>query len=310
MPVRHSNAGMPVRHSNAGMPVRHSNAGMPGRDSYPGARPLAVVALAAVSLVVAAAAGSIFLNTARGSAAALAAQGPTSPADGILVVVGFVGALLSLWVGLGMALSALSALPGALGAVCGEMAARVAPAAVRKTVAFVLGTALTAAFVPGTAVARTTYQGPPRQAAVASAQYVVGAVSALGNLADLAPDASFRFVSDRVATRDTTDTTDTTDTGNGADSAPRPSWSPEAHASPGGHASTGDARDRAADIVVQRGDTLWSIAARHLGPAATTPEISAAWHRWFAANRQVIGDDPNAIRPGQVLRPPAAQARS
>ena len=298
---------MPVRHSNAGMPGRDSYAGMPGRDSYPVERPLAAVALAAVSLVVAAAAGSIFLSTARGSAAALAAQGPASPADGILVVVGFVGALLSLWVGLGMALSALSALPGALGAVCGEMAARVAPAAVRKTVAFVLGTALTAAFVPGTAVARTTYQGPPRQAAVASGQYVVSAVDALGNLADLAPDASFRFVSDRAATRDTTDTTDP---GDGADSAPGPSWSPEAHASPEVHASTGDARDRAADIVVHRGDTLWSIAARHLGPAATTPEISAAWHRWFAANRRVIGDDPNAITPGQVLRPPAAQARS
>ena len=283
------------------MPVRHSYAGMPGRESYAGARPLAAVALAAVSLVVAAAAGSIFLSTARGSAAALAAQGPASPADGILVVVGFVGALLSLWVGLSMALSALSALPGALGAVCGELAARVAPAAVRKTVAFVLGTALAAALVPGTAVARTGYQGPPRHAAVASAQYAVGA---LGNLADLAPDASFRFVSDSVATRDTTDT------GNGAGSATRPSWSPEAHASPEDHASTGDARDRAADIVVRRGDTLWSIAARHLGPAATTPEISAEWHRWFAANRQVIGDDPNAISPGQVLRPPAAPARS
>ena len=270
MPVRHSNAGMPVRHSNAGMPGRDSYAGMPGRDSYPGARPLAAVALAAVSLVVAAAAGSIFLSTARGSAAALAAQGPASPADGILVVVGFVGVLLSLWVGLSMALAALSALPCALGAVCGEMAARVAPAAVRNTVAFVLGTALTAALVPGTAVARTTYQGPPRQAAVASAQYAVSAVDALGNLADLAPDASFRLVSDSVATRDTTDT------GDGADSAPRPSWSPEAHASPEGHASTGEARDRSADIVVHRGDTLWSIAARHLGPAATTPEISAA----------------------------------
>jgi len=265
---------------------------MPGRDSYAGARPLAAVALAAVSLVVAAAAGSIFLSTARASSAALAAQGPASPADGILVVVGFVGALLSLWVGLSMALSALSALPGALGAVCGEMAARVAPAAVRKTVAFVLGTALTAALVPGTAVARTTYQGPPRHAAAVSAQYAVGA---LGNLADLAPDASFRVVSDSVATRDTTDT------GNGADSAPRPSWSPERHLSPS---------NALVDIVVRRGDTLWSIAARHLGPAATTPEISAAWHRWFAANRQVIGDDPNAISPGQVLRPPAAQARS
>jgi len=309
------------------MPVRHSYAGMPGRPRSAGARSLAAVALAAVSIVVAAAAGSIFLSTARASLAALAAQGPASPADGILVVVGFVGALLSLWVGLSMALSALSALPGALGSLCGEMAARVAPAAVRKTVAFVLGTALTAALVPGTAVARTTYQGPPRQAAAVSAQYSVGA---LGNLADLAPDASFRFVSDGNGVSDGARVAaiGMTDPGHGADSAPRPSWSPEGRTSPevrtssaeprppAGHATTDT--HRAADetqgavghIVVQRGDTLWSIAARHLGPAATTPQISAAWHRWFAANRQVIGDDPNAITPGQVLRPPAAPATS
>ncbi len=323
------------------MPVRHSYAGMPGRPSSAGARSLAAVALASVSLVVAAAAGSIFLSTARVSLAALAAQGPASPADGILVVVGFVGALLSLWVGLSMALSALSALPGALGSLCGEMAARVAPAAVRKTVAFVLGSALTAALVPGTAVARTTYQGPPRQSAVVSAQYSVGA---LGNLADFAPDASFRFVSDGVSDGNNDGARvaamDTTDPGHGADSAPRPSWAPEGRTSPEGRASAAEPgppevrtssaepgppaghatpnTQRTADeaqggvghIVVQRGDTLWSIAARHLGPAATTPQISAGWHRWFAANRQVIGDDPNAITPGQVLRPPAAQATS
>ncbi|MEO8557284.1 MAG: LysM peptidoglycan-binding domain-containing protein [Actinomycetota bacterium] len=292
---------------------------MPVRHSYAGARPLAAVALAAASLVAAAAAGSILLSTARASAEALAAQGPASPADGILLVVGFVGALLSLWVGLSMALSALSALPGALGAACGEIAARIAPAAVRKTVAFILGTALTAAFVPGTAVARTTYQGPPRHAAVASAQYAVGA---LGNLADLAPDASLRVVSDigrtsgSVHTNDSAQASTVTQAGDGADAAPGPSWSPEGHSPSEGHAapethpSADEARCGSVHIVVQRGDTLWSIAARHLGPAATTPEISAAWHRWFATNRQVIGDDPDVITPGQVLTPPAAQARS
>jgi hypothetical protein len=57
--------------------------------------------------------------------------------------------------------------------------------------------------------------------------------------------------------------------------------------------------------VVHRGD-LWSIAARHLGPTATTTEISAEWHRWFAANQHVIGDDANLITPGQVLSPPAS----
>jgi nucleoid-associated protein YgaU len=56
--------------------------------------------------------------------------------------------------------------------------------------------------------------------------------------------------------------------------------------------------------VVQRGDTLWTIAARHLGPGASDAEIAQAWPAWFDANRGVIGDDPDLILPGQVLRAP------
>lgn len=58
-------------------------------------------------------------------------------------------------------------------------------------------------------------------------------------------------------------------------------------------------------VVVHRGDTLWDIAARHLGPAATDAEIAQAWPQWFAANRAVIGPDPDQLAPGQRLRPPA-----
>jgi nucleoid-associated protein YgaU len=61
----------------------------------------------------------------------------------------------------------------------------------------------------------------------------------------------------------------------------------------------------AAEVVVLRGDSLWEIAARRLGPAATEAQIAAEWPRWWAANRDVIGPDPNLIRPGQRLRPPA-----
>jgi len=58
-------------------------------------------------------------------------------------------------------------------------------------------------------------------------------------------------------------------------------------------------------MTVRRGDTLWDIAARHLGPAATDLEIAQAWPRWFAANRAVIGPDPDRLHPGQRLTPPA-----
>ncbi|NIK62055.1 LysM peptidoglycan-binding domain-containing protein [Kribbella shirazensis] len=59
-------------------------------------------------------------------------------------------------------------------------------------------------------------------------------------------------------------------------------------------------------VVVREGDSLWSIAARELGPAATNDAIAARWPDWYAANRQVIGDDPDLILPGQVLRIPPA----
>ena len=266
---------------------------MPFRLSPTGARPIAAVALAAVSLVVAAAVGSIFLSTSSDAWTAIAAAGPASPADGILLVVALGGALLSLWVGLGTALSALSALPGALGQASTLLAGRIAPTAVRKVVAFVLGTALSAALVPGTAVARTGHEAP-RAAVVASAQYAAGA---LGSAVDSAPNASFSLVSDAVHTSNTIHAIHAR---NETDRAPAPSWSPE-RSTP-----SANSEDRVVELVVHRGDSLWSIAARHLGPAATTSQIDAEWHRWFAANRLVIGNDPNAIRPGQVLSSPTS----
>jgi hypothetical protein len=65
------------------------------------------------------------------------------------------------------------------------------------------------------------------------------------------------------------------------------------------------AQGRARQVIVRPGDTLWQIAARHLGPAATEAQVAADWPRWYAANRLVIGDDPGLITPGTVLHAPA-----
>jgi len=62
-----------------------------------------------------------------------------------------------------------------------------------------------------------------------------------------------------------------------------------------------------ASVVVHRGDTLWDIAARHLGPGANNAQVAADWPRWHAANRSTIGPDPNLIVPGQRLRIPDQQ---
>ncbi|HYH76978.1 MAG TPA: LysM domain-containing protein [Arthrobacter sp.] len=61
-----------------------------------------------------------------------------------------------------------------------------------------------------------------------------------------------------------------------------------------------------AEITVLAGDTLWDIAARHLGPAASDVDVALHWPRWYQANKAKIGENPDVLLPGQVLKPPAA----
>jgi nucleoid-associated protein YgaU len=60
--------------------------------------------------------------------------------------------------------------------------------------------------------------------------------------------------------------------------------------------------------VVVTGECLWRIAGDQLrsadGSPATDAAVATTVHAWWTANAQVIGPDPDLIRPGQVLRPP------
>jgi nucleoid-associated protein YgaU len=58
------------------------------------------------------------------------------------------------------------------------------------------------------------------------------------------------------------------------------------------------------EVAVRAGDSLWTIAARALGPEASDVEIALEWPRWFEANRASIGNDPDVLLPGQILRAP------
>jgi nucleoid-associated protein YgaU len=60
-----------------------------------------------------------------------------------------------------------------------------------------------------------------------------------------------------------------------------------------------------AHVTVVPGDTLWSIAAQHLAGPAPDRSVAAAWPRWYAANRSVIGPDPDLLAVGLVLEAPA-----
>jgi nucleoid-associated protein YgaU len=72
---------------------------------------------------------------------------------------------------------------------------------------------------------------------------------------------------------------------------------------------TGPARSQRDDqiVIVRPGDTLWAIARRSLRPGASEAEVAAASVEWFAANRAVIGNDPDLIFPAQRLHPPTKE---
>lgn len=57
-------------------------------------------------------------------------------------------------------------------------------------------------------------------------------------------------------------------------------------------------------VLVAPGDTLWAIAAQALDPRASDADVAHAVQRWHDANRRVIGDDPDLVRPGQRLVAP------
>ena len=63
-------------------------------------------------------------------------------------------------------------------------------------------------------------------------------------------------------------------------------------------ASATTARDT---YVVRAGDSLWSIARQHPGGSGSVDE---RWRAIWLANRDVVGDDPDLIIPGQALRLP------
>lgn len=58
-------------------------------------------------------------------------------------------------------------------------------------------------------------------------------------------------------------------------------------------------------VVVVKGDHLWKISARRLGPEATNGEIAPYWRDVIEANTpQLRSGDPDLIYPGEVVELP------
>lgn len=173
------------------------------------------------------------------------------------------------------------------------VAAAVAPALLRRTVALLMGVA-TAVTVGSTQSAWADSSGPTTRA-------VAAAPAASGGHEDAAPLAlaPAALTPDRPA-------------------AHEDGWRPDrptvvqskrqvaaAALATGGVRRVG--RDADEWVTVRRGDTLWSIAARHLqatGAPHRAGDIAREWPRWWHANLTALGGNPDLLRPGQQLRPP------
>ena len=57
-------------------------------------------------------------------------------------------------------------------------------------------------------------------------------------------------------------------------------------------------------LEVRPGDSLWSLTAGMVPRNASEADVATGWRLLYAANRAVIGDDPDLLRPGQSLRVP------
>ncbi|WP_022924164.1 LysM peptidoglycan-binding domain-containing protein [Serinicoccus marinus] len=160
---------------------------------------------------------------------------------------------------------------------------------------------------PGTtgATRRTTPSAPVRLASALLISISASAAAATGAAALAAPPQTPVVLQPGV----TEDTPSDAEQPSGTPSSapvPTPGWTPTSGPTQPAHADVALVSGRVADDlpdrhVVRRGDTLWDLAQRHLGADATAVQVAQEWPRWYAANRGVIGPDPDLLLPGQEL---------
>ena len=246
-----------------------------------GLRPVAAIgALVALELLA--------LGAAREAWRVVQSPGPANLDEAVLLVVLTAGALLGGWVVLSTAVACAAHVPGRLGDTARRWSRRLAPAATRRVAAILVGAALGAGVTPGAANGVPTGAvGAPASSAVGS---MAGGAGGSGTSAERSPGFALTL----------------------APADPVPGWTPSRpvhQAAAAARLVLGTGRPAPTQVVVHRGDSLWTIARRHLGPGATDTEVAAAWPHWYAANRDRIGPDPDLLRPGQVLRAPVGAHR-
>jgi len=226
-----------------------------------------------------------------GAARSLAAPGPARLEDVVGAVAGVAAFGLLLWVVLALVSSAVVALAPRRSGTPGTWSRVLAPRVFRHAVAALVSAAVIGAAAP--AGADTGTSSRPAVSCRAAGPVVLTAADGPGSSSltpawiATPPDLSPGWLPTTPAARRTVR--------DGAD--------PSVVSQPRRRASV--AVDD--EVVVRRGDSLWTIAARYLGPDATDTHIAEEWPRWYQANRSVLRHGPDRLEPGMRLTPPPSE---
>ncbi|MGY1821207.1 hypothetical protein [Geodermatophilus sp. SYSU D00079] len=240
------------------------------------------------------------------------------------------------WGLLGLVLTALSTVPGAVGALSRGLTRHVLPAGARRAAAVALGVGLAAgaplltACGPGSAAAAPAATAEPAGTAEPTPPGTVadrpgpiadwpgpigdspGPVADWSSATGRAPAGTPPAPAPPPAAAESAPpaTEPTPPTVAPAPPAPAPATAPTTGAGGPSAAVPDWPLPAPGTHVVLRGECLWGIASADLrertGRTPAGGEVAAAVHAWWQANTAVIGPDPDVLLPGQVLHPPAA----
>ncbi|MEO6886740.1 MAG: LysM peptidoglycan-binding domain-containing protein [Jatrophihabitantaceae bacterium] len=245
---------------------------------------------ALLTLAVAVDCVALILLAPSAHSAAVALRAPQDWIDRVgpdAAVATLTGALLWLaacWLALGLGAAALTCVPGRAGDRAGTLARLVLPRTLTRLLAGATGLGILLAPVAAGASTAAPTHAHTHPAAIATAPTIPSPVLPTNppSAGLSAPVLPSQPVPSHVRT---------------------PPGQPEPHPA-AARARMPSATGAGCTVTVRPGDSLWTIAARRLGPGAAQAQIAAQWPRWYALNRAVIGTDPGLIRPGQVLQPP------
>ncbi len=238
------------------------------------------------------------LTTTRGGA-------PQDAVAGVLAVVALGAWLLVAYLAVVVLLTFATRLPG-VGAFCAGLLRRLAPAALRSAVAVALGAAVVIGTTSGASAAPVSSSTTELSAGTSTRSVSVDPGS-IGDL-DWPSPTPRAAVPAPTGARPTLTPAADTPSPTSAPSFSEPPAAPAPTHPPAKAPVTSDAPSRtpdASEVVVHSGDTLWGLAAQTLPTGAPDAAVAAAWPAWWEANREVIGDDPDQLWPGQVLQAPA-----